>query len=284
MLYLIFSIISSVSVSAMLKLAQRYSVNITQMIAWNYPMAILLTYFFLNAELSLTSLSTSAGLPYWLLGFLLPLLFLLISASLRYAGLVKTELAQRISLVVPLLAAFIYFREEVLFTRILAIVLGFFSILLSIHGKSGSSGRAGGWIYLSVVFLGMGSIDILFKYLSQLKQLNQGSTLLLVFSIACMVSFAFILMQMLRKKMNFSVSGMFWGLGMGFFNFINIHFYMRAHQALPNQPSLIFSLMNIGVILLGTVAGVLLFREKLTMLNRLGLLLAVISVILISFL
>src|SRR5690606_22480317 len=90
----------------------------------------------------------------------------------------------------------------------------------------------------------------------------------IVFLAAGMISFLLLAYLLLIKKQRFSVSGMCWGFVLGAFNFGNILFYMRAHRALPENPSLVFSAMNIGVILLGTLIGVVLFGEKLSMLNK----------------
>ena len=72
-----------------------------------------------------------------------------------------------------------------------------------------------------------------------------------------------------------------WGLGhlltgilLGALNFANIYTYIRAHQSLPGNPALVFSVMNMGVIVLGTLVGAMAFREPLSKLNLLGVLLA----------
>jgi drug/metabolite transporter (DMT)-like permease len=59
---------------------------------------------------------------------------------------------------------------------------------------------------------------------------------------------------------------------------------MKAHRALPDSPSLVFTGMNIGVIAVGALVGVFLFKEKLSKYNKIGVLLAIISVLLIAFL
>ena len=59
---------------------------------------------------------------------------------------------------------------------------------------------------------------------------------------------------------------------------------MKDHQALPDSPSLVFTAMNLGVIALGAVVGVAVFREKLSFSNKIGVFLAIVSVILIAYL
>jgi drug/metabolite transporter (DMT)-like permease len=70
---------------------------------------------------------------------------------------------------------------------------------------------------------------------------------------------------------------------LGIVNFGNILFYIKAHQALSKNPSAVFSSMNIGVIILGTLIGVFIFKEKLSMLNKAGIILAIIAIVIIYY-
>ena len=73
-----------------------------------------------------------------------------------------------------------------------------------------------------------------------------------------------------------------WGLALGILNFGNILFYLKAHKALAENPSTVFAGMNMGVIILGSLAGILLFKEKMTKWNYFGIVLAIISIIIIT--
>ncbi|MFB1010495.1 MAG: hypothetical protein QMB92_03465, partial [Thiopseudomonas sp.] len=64
-------------------------------------------------------------------------------------------------------------------------------------------------------------------------------------------------------------------------NFANIYAYIRAHQSLPDNPALVFTAMNIGVIALGSLSGLLLFRERLSSVNFAGLILAGAAILLL---
>jgi drug/metabolite transporter (DMT)-like permease len=70
---------------------------------------------------------------------------------------------------------------------------------------------------------------------------------------------------------------------LGIANFGNILFYLKAHQAEASRPSLVFSAMNIGVIAAGSLVGLWLFNEKLSRLNKAGIVLAVISILVITY-
>jgi len=281
------SVICSVTVSVIIKLARRYSVNVLQMIAWNYPVAVLLSYHYLQPDMSTLSLSEAPVLSYLTLGILLPALFIIIATSIRYTGIVRTEVAQRLSLFIPLLAAFFIFDEQPHPLKLFGVAIGFVAIICSINWQRDSHHAhtsRNTWLYPIMVFLGMGIIDILFKHLAQYQQVSYKTSIFIVFVLCTLISFLYLAYLAITKKARFSLSGTLWGLALGLFNFGNIIFYMKAHQALPNNPSMVFSAMNIGVILVGAFVGVLLFKEKLTVLNKVGLLLAIAAVLMIGLL
>lgn len=257
------------------------------MIAWNYPVAVLLSYHYLQPDLRDFSATEAPVATYLTLGFLLPTLFVIIAGSIRYSGIVRTEVAQRLSLFIPLLAAFFIFSEQPSVTKLLGLAVGLVAIVCSIkwqkrneHTRSSKNA----WRYPLMVFFGMGLIDILFKHIAQYQAVSYKTSIFLVFVLCTILSFLYIGFLAITKREKFSLSGTLWGLALGLFNFGNILFYMKAHQALPNNPSIVFSGMNIGVIVVGALVGVLLFKEKLSTLNKVGLLLAVIAVMIIGLL
>jgi len=215
------------------------------------------------------------------------MIFVCIALAIQYAGIVKTEVAQRLSLFIPLLAAFFLFKEHFELSRFIGIGLGFIAILLSI-GWQKAAGHAElqsqRLYYPLAVFLGMGLIDILFKQVAQHTDVSYSYSMFIIFIGSFIVRFIYLLYLIGIQKQSFSVSAILWGILVGAFNFANILFYMKAHRALPDNPSIVFTAMNIGVIVLGTAVGVFIFKERLSLLNKMGLCLAVVAVLLIAYL
>ncbi|HEY0900300.1 MAG TPA: EamA/RhaT family transporter [Sphingobacteriaceae bacterium] len=282
MLYIIISICCNITVGVLFKLARRYKISAEQAIVWNYLTAILLSWFFFKPSLSETMQSPSP--IYLVLGILLPLMFVVIARSIRYTGIVRTDVAQRLSLFIPIIAAYFLFREVFSINRISGIALGFLAITCSIPWqKEGTAKRSGSWFYPVTVFIGMGIIDILFKQIAQNRSIPYTSSLFVVFLLAFVLSASVLLYFFLSKRMTFEWINLVCGVILGLFNFGNILFYLKAHQALAATPSVVFSSMNIGVIILGSLVGLLIFKEKLSKLNYAGIALAIISILIISF-
>ena len=76
---------------------------------------------------------------------------------------------------------------------------------------------------------------------------------------------------------------MMFGWVLGVANFGNILFYLKAHTALSTSPSTVFSAMNIGVITLGAIVGLFVFHERLSLLNKIGIGLAIVAIIIITY-
>jgi drug/metabolite transporter (DMT)-like permease len=284
MFYIFLSVCCSVIVSVLLKMAKRYQINIYQVIAWNYSIAILLTWMFLKPHLQ--NLQAAPFYIYSLLGLLLPFIFVVIAISIRVTGIVRTEVAQRISLFIPVIAAFLLFGEGVSTIKIIGIALGFAAIVCSVPWQKRSDairrGTKYSWMYLLIIFIGMGVIDTLLKQMALLKEVSFGTSFFMVTVIAFVVSLMGLFCLFATKRSKFSWPNIAFGWILGIANFGNILFYLKAHQSLSNNPSTVFTAMNIGAIVLGTFVGLLLFKEKLSNLNKAGIVLAVIAIIVIS--
>ena len=285
MTYIAFSILCSVLVSVLFKLAPGRRIDVRQVIAGSYLVAVLLCLGLFRSSLAFLwqPFSNVAWGLLLILGVLMPSLFLVLARSVIAVGVVRTDAAQRLSLLLPLLAAFTLFGETLTWLKALGLALGLFAIACIVSRASAAStaGR-GGWHWPLVVFIGMGIVDILFKRMAQLSSVPFTDVLLAAFTLALALALLYIASLYVRGQANWSWRNAVAALLLGTLNFGNIFFYVRAHQQLAAQPALVFSAMNIGVIVLATLVGALLFGEQLGRLNRAGLLLAVVAVALLA--
>lgn len=267
----------------MLKLARRYHVDVLQAITWNYSTAILLTWLIFKPQL--TNLTAAPLYNFAALGFLLPILFLVLATSVKLTGIVRTDIAQRLSLFIPIVAAYFIFGEQLSMLKIVGIAIGFAAIICSIPWQKGKGSKAtsGSWFYLLIVFVGMGLIDVLFKQLATFKAVPYTTSLFIVFVLAFICSLILMIIKIARGKTKFSFPHILIGWALGAVNFGNILFYLKAHKALASQPSTVFTAMNIGVIIMGTLVGLVIFKEKLSTLNRVGIFLALAAIVVITY-
>ena len=286
MIYLAGSIVCSIVVAVLLKLARRWQVDVRQAIAVNYVVAALLCVAVLQPPLAeLQRPATPWGILV-ALGILLPTVFLAMAASVRHAGIVRSDAAQRLSLFIPLLAAFLLFGEPLTAQKLWGIAAAFAALACLLGRRqqagdtpaaasaNGAPANGGSWLWPLAVWLGYGVIDILFKQMARAGTSFAGG-LLAAFVLAGVVIFAALLAMRVRWSWRHAGGGVLLGLA----NFGNIIFYIRAHQHFPDNPALVFSAMNIGVITLGTLVGALAFREPLSLRNWAGVALAVAAIV-----
>ena len=273
----------SVIVSILLKLAKAQGFDALHMIVWNYASASVLCFLWFKPDLQHVSIINT---PWWLiiaLGVLLPSVFLCLAKSLQYAGIVKTEIAQRLSVVLSLLAAFFIFQEQFNTLKIIGIVLGVFAVFSLLfshqHDKTGQPSTKQAMLYLALVWFGYALIDVLLKYTTGLG-LQFAVALNLMFICAFILSLAYIVMT---TKTVGNRKNILAGMGLGLLNFANIALYVKAHMLLKDTPAIVFAGMNILVVVLGAFSGLIIFKEKLTPTTALGLTLGLASVICLGY-
>jgi drug/metabolite transporter (DMT)-like permease len=283
MLWIFLSVCCSIIVSVMLKLSKRYEIDVYQAVVWNYSTAILLSWLLLKPHIG--NLHNPPVVSYVCLGLLLPFIFVFLGRSIRLSGIVRTDVAQRMSLLIPVIAAFLMFGEKITGLKCVGILLGFVAIVCTIPWHKEKTAKrigANALVYLLVVFGGFGLIDVLFKQIAASPAVGYNTSLLIVFILSFVFAFIGLVYQVAAKKMKFSWLHIPIGWTLGIANFGNILFYLKAHKAMAGQPSTVFAAMNIGVIVLGAVIGLIIFKEKLTLLNKAGIIIAIIAVILMA--
>ena len=110
MLYVILSVFCSIIVAVLIKIARKREIDVQQMVLWNYPSTVLLTYFLFQPSFSDIAIDRLPIQLYVPLIVLLPSLFIFIALAIKYSGIVKTDVVQRMSLFIPLLASFLLFH------------------------------------------------------------------------------------------------------------------------------------------------------------------------------
>lgn len=292
MQYLFLAISCSVIVSVLLKVSRRNGVILEQAIALNYAMAFSLNFFWFQPSLPENSDAWSS-LPWGVflaLGVLLPSVFIIMGRAVEYAGIAKSDAAQRLSLILPIIAAVTLFGQQVESHKVVGVVLAFAALFCLLARSDNNSshdynhptmaskdGSAAHFVLLGV-WLGYGVIDILFKQLSK-----YGSALPVSLAVTFALSFVLITGYILMRRQTWNSKSIIGGLILGVFNFFNILFYIKAHQHFKQDPTLVFTAMNVGVIALGTLVGTVIFREQLRKVNVLGLAIAIAAIVVLFY-
>ena len=273
MVFLLLSVCCSVAVSVLLKVARRRSWEVALLVALNYPTAAFTLWLVARPSLPDAAVWREGWWLFAALGVLLPSVFIVMGRAVQAAGIVRADAAQRLALVIPLVSAFVLFREQLSPWSLVGIGLVFAALFcLLAYGEAKETQRAS-WL-LAGVWAGYGVIDVLLKRLSLATDGKLFALLLVIFVLAALLSFAFLWARGTRWRRDNVLAGM----ALGALNFGNIFCYLKAHVALKDHPSVVFAGMNVGVIVLGALVGAGVFRERLSRVNVAGVALALVAV------
>ncbi len=292
MFYLFLSIIFSVLLLTNFRLYPKYNISTFQAIAFNYPICFLTGLALMpkgqSFELNFAENWTVYAL---LLGVGFIITFLLSGFSTQRMGMTATSLANNISLVIPVLCSLFIFKTQgrpfdALNYLGLALALG--AVALSTFKKSNEkvAGKGLDILLPIAVFLMYGITNTSINYLNinYIKSADRTVpvTLVMVFG-AILAGMTVLIIQVIRGKEKIALKNVLASITLGVPNFLSFYFLILALTAYGNSGAFVYPLYNIGVILVSALVAFIFLKEKLSTLNKIGLLLAVLAIILISW-
>ena len=301
MIYLILAIVFSTCVFVAMRLFERFKLDNHQALMWNYVFAagtgfLMCKQFDAPAQL--------VAEPWFglsiLTGFWFIFTYLLMTASTQRSGVTITSLSSKLSVVLPTLAGVVLFSEKLNFVATMGIVLALVALFLVVGGKGQTAlppidsnaaqssarndmhGKANrNWILPVLIFFGTGTGDILMKLTEQRNHGDNMSFMIaFIYFIAMLFGILIVTYDLIRGKSKWQWKNAIGGIGLGVINFFSTFCVYHAMRCFDNV--VLFPIYNIGVVSLTALTGWLLFKEKLTWKNYLGLAIAIIAVILIT--
>ncbi len=298
MLYFLLSVVFTVALYLIMRAYPRYRVHSFHAIVFNYYSCVA-TGLLLSPDLSQYARVewTSAGTLLTLaLGTLFVIAFVLIGQTTQKVSVTAASLAANMSLVIPVLFGLFIFKnanKEYTFLNYLGLVLALVALALGAMQKKPDARPGFTKIPLTglvlvlplLTFLATGTNNTLINYLSMSYYQPAEVTTFMVLSCigAVIVGTLLLVIRVLFQKERVSGRSLVGGLILGVPNFLSFYFLLKALGAFGNSAAFVFPIYNILTMMASAAAAWLLFREKLNTLNRLGLMLAVIAIVLISY-
>lgn len=251
--------------------------------------AITLNYFiasflggYLSQDESLERLTFANGLPFLFIGVLFIVMFVIMARVSQSHGAGATSVYVKLSVLLPVLFGLIYFQEALGLLKVAGIVFALMAILLT--GGFSLANGINSFRGPMLLFLGTGTIDVLMSYVMHLGWEDSDVPLIssILFGIAGITGLMYALVTNRMNKL-FSRKNLLGGLILGIPNFGTVYFLLRAMKSPGMESSILFPLNNTGIILLTTLLGMVLFKERLTTKSSVGLILAIASIILLQF-
>ena len=296
MIYLILAILFSTGVFVAMRLFERFKLDNHQALMWNYVFASGTGFLICEHWDTVPQLVAEPWFGLSILtGFWFIFTYLLMTASTQRSGVTVTSLSSKISVVLPILAGVIWLGERLNFVATTGIVLALVALVLVVGGRKNKndggdvSGNVStnkiGWIVglLPVfIFFGTGTGDILMKITEQQNSGDDiGFMIAFIYFVALVFGIIIVIWDIARGKSKWQWKSAVGGIGLGVINFFSTSSVYNAMRSFDNV--VLFPIYNIGVVSLTALTGWLFFKEKLTWKNYLGLGIAIIAVILITF-
>ncbi len=282
--YLFLAIVCGASLSVCFKVFKKISLDSLQGIFVNYITAMAVSMILSGTGVSGLGRTFSEALSsswLWLAifeGVLFMSGILALALSTQRSGIAVTNVAARASLVLPVLASWLLYHEGRPKWAILLLLLLSMSMIFGETGKGKKISFKDSLLPLLVFFV-YGACDFFLKVLkAKLGDGNEGDIMLFIFSTAALCCLAAYLLRGDFRDHLLDWRALPGGIVLGLLNSGCTALMMKA---LGNMEAVIFfPVYNAGVVCLSLFAGTVLFKEKLSTAQIIGIILAIISIVL----
>lgn len=258
MVYLLLAIASSALVSIIMRLStDRVKQNIG-MLAMNYLTCLILAVAYTGfgaLTLHPSSLPATIGMGA-IHGALYLASFVLLQINVQKNGVVLSATFMKLGLLVPIAVSVLFFGEKPTVSQIIGFIAALAAIILINRGKDSGAVRSRAGLLL--LLIGGGCADVMAKVFEELGDKASGDQFLLfTFTAALLLCLAL----MLHKKQRPGAAEVLWGFLIGIPNFFSAKFLLRALDSV--SAVIAYPTYSAATLLVITLSGVLLFREKL---------------------
>lgn len=275
MLYLILAMASSMLVSVLMRLSETRRKNNVSMLAVNYFMCAVMAIAFSG---SIQIFPAEPGLPVALgmgviSGVMYLASFLLLQWNISKNGVVLPATFMKLGVLVPTLMSIVVFGESPRLLQVIGFVAAIAAIfLIQGDGKKEATSVAG----LVILLLGGGLTDATSKIYEEVGPAAlKDQFLLYTFGMALILCIAL----SLYKKQRLCGADVLFGLLIGIPNYLSSRFLLLSLSQVPAVVA--YPSYSVGTIVLVTLVGVLVFKEKLSRrkLLALGIILAALALL-----
>lgn len=294
MIWLALAVACSLTIAAIFKVTERRGFDRTAVLTVNYAVAGVLGAALLGGE-ARSPVPEPALLALGVaLGVLFIFGFYVFAYAIREAGMGLAAGVMRLSVVIPFLASWLLWGERPTTGQFagLALAGAAFFLLARPAGVPGrpepgvparavlGGGRAA--VVLGLLFVSGGLVDVAFKTFGEAfaDTYSRALFLVVVFGVAFATGLAFVLAAGLRTGRWPRGAALGWGVFLGVVNYGSADFMLRALGEL--RGTFVFPANNVSIVMGAALLGVVVWGERLSRWNALGLGLAAVALLLLA--
>jgi drug/metabolite transporter (DMT)-like permease len=286
MLDLGLSVLFSSLIFVVFKLYDTYKVQTLFAIIINYVVAASAGMIFYEKKIVLSEIPAK---PWFLgtliLGILFILVFNLMAATSQKSGVSVASVATKMSLVIPVIFGLLVYNEELGALKTIGILMALAAVYFASVKEKDIPLKRNVIILPALVFIGSGIIDTSIKYLEETLVPKEEFPLFsaVVFSSAASTGIVFIAIKTVKKRVVPHITTVLGGITLGILNYFSIFYILRALQHENLNSASVFTINNVAIVMFSTLFGVVLFKERISIKNWMGIVLAIISIFLVAF-
>ena len=283
-------VLAATFIGVCFKFFDRWKVNSFNAIVVNYTTCLLLGLL-MDKEVKNFDVQSILHSPWFkfdvVLGFLFILGFTLTAHSISKFGMTTAVMMLKMSIIISVAFTVFIFREKFGWIELSGFVFAIAAIV-AINQKEKSNKKAvtglRRWMTLGLLLFFAAGIEIVLYYVQKTNLVGEQQKLFttLGFGSAAMIGWVIVLITLIAKKSKLLVKDVFAGILLGIPNYFSVYLVLVLLQN-GWKGSILFPLLNVAVLLLSTVIAVILFHEKLSVINKIGIAIAVLAILIIAF-
>lgn len=289
---LILCIVINSLIGVVFKLFDRFGINLFYAILINYCVCVITGSIYLgHMPISLNS-ANEIWFPYAAaLGFVFVTIFTIYGNSVKYFGIVVSTIFQKMSMLAPALVAIFLYNEKLNLLKATGIIVGILSIVFLSYQKNDKNKEHSTtlpkkfWLIPFAVFIGSCVIDstLFLMEAEQIAPSGDISFVIHLFFFAFIAGLILLIIQLLKgDRQPLTSKDIIAGICLGIPNFFSIYLLMEV-IASGWDASVVFPINNVGILSCSAILGFIFFKEKITGNKVVGLAMAIIAIVLISY-
>ena len=286
MIFLILSIFVSVLFGISFKIIAVKNINAFQAIIVNYVVAGSLGFVTTKSNVTPLNIFEQSWIYVAIgLGIVFISSLFVIAETTAKSGISVAQVANRMSVVVPISIAVIFYGDILSLAKIIGILLAIAAVYLVSHKEDKQNvSQKFWWLFPVIIFICSGIIDSSINYAQRylLKEDDFDAFLSTIFATAFIFGFIVLLYQMIIKKEKFQSKAIPAGIILGTINFGTMYFIISALNTNILEPSALFPINNLSILTISTLISVVVFKERLSPKNWLGIGLSLLAILILG--
>jgi drug/metabolite transporter (DMT)-like permease len=289
MMYLIGSIVLSSYLTLAFKICERYGIPVFQAIVYNYITCVI-TGSIVNKGFPIQAYVFSQTWFHWALvmGILFISIFNIIGITAQKNGVAVASVANKLSLIIPVVLSVWLYNETLGTIKLMGVLLALVAVVFTCYPHKTNTVNAAtktSILLPSILFIGSGLLDALINHVQKNYVTSSNSNAYLIsgfFSAGC-IGVTILLVGYASKKIAFSYKPIVAGVLIGIPNYFSIWCLVHYLKTTSLQSNASIPINNMGIVLFSSIMAFILFKEKLSSINWLGVALSIVAIVLIAF-